>query len=348
MSRRATRIELTSGEKSTLEKTVRSPSAAQGAVMRATIVLMAAEGLENQEIAQRLNVGKNTVTLWRNRFRWERLAGLRDRPGRGKKRKYGHEERLKVIVQSCEENAIGRPKTIREIADDLSDIGISKTTVGRMLKEIDLKPHKVEGWLTSRDPEFERKAADICGLYLNPPANALVIGVDEKTGIQALGRVVPDKPARPGSPRKQDFEYIRHGTKSLFAAFLVHSGDVITDVQDRHTRVEFIGFLEEINRQCPKDKMLHVILDNLSVHKTQEVKDWLARHARFQFHFTPTHASWLNQVEMWFSILTRQFLKNAVFESKDELVRGLVEYIAQYRKRAKPFRWTYASDPLRI
>ena len=195
---------------------------------------------------------------------------------------------------------------------------------------------------------FEKKAAEVCGLYLNPPANALVVCVDEKTGIQALGRKHPDKPERPGSRRKREFEYIRHGTASLFAAFLVHSGEVIADVKDRHTRVEFIEFMEELNRKCPKDKAIYVIVDNLAVHKTKEVRQWLTRHQRFEFVFTPTHASWLNQVEMWFSILTRRFLKDGIFDSKEELVERLMFYIKQYNTHAKPFRWTYASDPLCI
>jgi transposase len=348
MPRKAPVIELSPEEEKSLVRLAKSATTPQGAAMRARIILLASEGKDNQMISSQLGVGKNVVTLWRSRFRWHRMESLRDTPGRGRKRKYVHEHRLQVIARSCEESELGRPRTIREIAGVLAALGVSKTTVGRMLKEIDLKPSKVESWLTSRDPDFERKAAEICGLYLNPPANALVVSIDEKTGIQALGRVVPDKPARPGSPRKQDFEYIRHGTASLFAAFLVHSGDVIAEVRDRHTRVEFIDFLEEVHRQCPKDKMIHVILDNLAVHKTQEVKGWLKGHARFEFHFTPTHASWLNQVEMWFSILARKFLKNGVFGSKQELVAGIVAYIRNYNETAKPFRWTYASDPLRI
>lgn len=348
MTRQAVLIELSASEHEELDRMVSSPSTPQGLAMRARIVLLASAGRRNKEIGPSLGVSKNVVTLWRNRFRWERLAGLKDRPGKGRKRKYGHDQRLKVIARSCEKPPEAGRWTVRDLAASLADVGVSKSTIFRILKEIDLKPHQVQGWLTSRDPDFERKAAEICGLYLNPPANALVVCVDEKTGIQALGRKYPDKPERPGNRRKREFEYVRHGTASLFAAFLVHSGEVIANIKDRHTRVEFIEFLDELNHKCPKDKAIYVIVDNLAVHKTKEVKQWLTRHLRFKFVFTPTHASWLNQVEMWFSILTRRFLKDGIFDSKEELVDRLMYYIKQYNTHAKPFRWTYAADPLRI
>jgi transposase len=348
MPRRALVIELSTSEREELERLTRSGTTPQQMAMRARLVLLAASGRSNQEIEAALGVTKNVVTLWRTRFRWQRLEGLKDRPGRGRKRTYGHDERMAVIARSCEASVTGRAPTVREIAAALAPLGISKSTVGRMMKALDLKPNKVESWLTSRDPEFERKAAEVCGLYLNPPDNALVISVDEKTSIQALGRVVPDKPARPGSARKRDFEYVRHGTTSLFAALVVHSGEIIADVKERHSRVEFIEFLDEINRRCPKDRMIHVIADNLAVHKTQEVNAWLARHARFHMHFTPTHASWLNQVELFFSIFARQFLKDGIFDSKQELIDGILAYIVRYNQTSKPFRWTYDADPLRI
>lgn len=348
MPRQAVPIELSPAERAELERLTRGGTTPQQLAMRARIVLLAAEGRRNQEIQAAVGVTKNVVTLWRTRFRWERMKGLQDRPGRGRKRTYGHEDRIKVIARSCETSESGRVPTVREIAQALAPLGISKSTVGRMMRALDLKPNKVESWLTSRDPEFERKAAEVCGLYLNPPENALVISVDEKTSIQALGRAVPDKPARPGSARKRDFEYVRHGTTSLFAALVVHSGKVIADVKERNSRVEFIEFLDEIDRRCPKDRMIHVIADNLAVHKTPEVKAWLSRHARFTMHFTPTHASWLNQVELFFSILARQFLKDAIFDSKQALIDGMLAYVARYNETSKPFRWTYAADPLRI
>lgn len=347
MARRAVAIELSAEEREELERLTRSARTPQALAQRARIVLLASAGMENQQIAAEVGLHANVVGLWRQRFRQERMVGLADRPGRGRKRTYGHEARLAVVLSSQSDDQ-GRRPSVRKIAASLESQGMSKSTVARLLKAMDLKPWKVESWLTSRDPDFERKAAEICGLYLDPPTNALVVCVDEKTGIQALGRVVPDKPARPGSPRKQDFEYVRHGTASLFAAFLVHSGEVIAQVKQRHTRVEFIEFLEEIERCCPADRMIHLVVDNLAVHKTQEVRDWVARHWRFQLHFTPTHASWLNQVEMWFSILVRQYLKNAVFGSRQDLVAGLLRFIESYNTNAKPFRWTYAADPLRI
>lgn len=348
MSRKAPKIELSIEERQQLQQWVNKPSTPQALSLRAKIILLASKGRENKEIQQILQADKNVVSKWRRRFKREHLEGLRDRPGRGRKRIYGHSERLRVIIKGCEKPQEARRWTVRDLASALVDMRISKSTVGRILKEIDLKPHKVETWLSSRDPEFEPKAAEICGLYLSPPENALVVCVDEKTGIQALGRKLPDKPELPGSPRKREFEYQRHGTVSLFAAFTVHSGEVIAEVKERHTRIEFLDFLEEINHQCPKDKIIHVIVDNLAVHKTPEVKTWLSTHRRFEFHFTPTHASWLNQVEMWFSILARRFLKDGIFNSKGELIQGLMNYIKSYNEHAKPFRWTYAADPLRI
>jgi len=347
MPRRAPVIELSAMERRELERLTRGGTTPQQMAMRARLVLLAADGRSNQEIQAALGVTKNVVTVWRTRFRWQRLEGLKDRAGRGRKRTYGHDERLAVIARSCETSVAGRVPTVREIAQALAPLGISKSTVGRMMRAIDLRPNKVQSWLTSRDPEFERKAAEVCGLYLNPPANALVISVDEKTNIQALGRVVPDKPARLGSARKRNFEYVRHGTASLFAALVVHSGEVIADVKEHTTRVEFIEFLDEINRRCPQDRMVHVITDNLAVHKTPEVKAWFAHHARFHMHHTPTHASWLNQVELFFSIYARQFLKDGIFASKQELIDGILAYIARYNETSKPFRWTYDADPLR-
>jgi transposase len=347
MPRRAPVIELSPSERGELERLTRGGTTPQQMAMRARLVLLAAEGRSNQQIQVALGVSKNVVTAWRTRFRWQRLDGLKDRVGRGRKRTYGHDERLAVIARSCETSATGRVPTVREIAEALAPLGISKSTVGRMMKAIDLKPNTVQSWLTSRDPEFERKAAEVCGLYLDPPANAVVISVDEKTNIQALGRVVPDKPARPGSARKRDFEYVRHGTASLFAALVVHSGEVIAEVKERTTRVEFIEFLDEIDRRAPKDRMIHVIADNLAVHKTPDVKAWFARHPRFQMHHTPTHASWLNQVELFFSIFARRFLKDGIFDSRQELIDGILVYIARYNETSKPFRWTYDADPLR-
>jgi len=348
MARKPIKIELDAQERGDLENMVNSRMTPQGMAQRASVVLLAEQGKSNDDIARELNVHRNFVSRWRGRFRWKRIEGLKDEPGKGQKRTYGHDARLKVIAKSCEKPPEAQRWTVRDIAAALSDVGISKTTVGRILKSTDLKPHQTEQWMTSRDPDFEAKSAEICGLYLNPPENALVVCVDEKTGIQALSRVNPDKPERPGSPRKREFEYERHGPVSLFAAFVVHNGQVIGEVEDRHARVEFLRFLDRICAETPTDKMIYVILDNLMAHKTQEVKDWLASHPRFEFHYTPTHASWLNQVEMWFSILARRLVNDGIFDSKEELVRAIMDFITKYNERGKPFRWTYASDPLHI
>lgn len=345
VSRVAPKIELDPQEREELEKLKRAKTTPKNIAQRVDVVLLAASGLQNEEIARLVGTTPLTVGVWRRRFRLNRMAGLKDRAGRGKKRVYGHDDRLKVIALSSEEREDGTRPTVRGTA---ARAGMSKTTVGRILKEIDLKPHRTEIWLTSRDPDFEKKAAEICGLYLNPPENALVVSVDEKTQIQALERKFPDKTARPKSPRKRDFEYIRHGTASLFAAFIVETGQVVASVKERHTRVEFLEFLDELDRACPGDRIVHVILDNLAVHKTQEVKDWIGRHFRFQLHFTPTHASWLNQVELFFSILSRRYLRDALVASREELVEGMMGFIRRYNEEARPFRWVHDSDPLRI
>lgn len=221
--------------------------------------------------------------------------------------------------------------------------------VQRVLSAEKIKPHLSEYWLNSADPYFESKQTEIIGLYLNPPENALVISVDEKTGLQALGRKHPNKPVKKGSPEKMEFEYKRHGTVSLIASLAVHQGEVMGNCYERHTNNEFIDFLEEIDRSYGKhNKEIHLIVDNLSVHKHQNVRDWLSGHQNYFIHFTPTHASWLDQIELWFSIYTRKIIRRGVFDSKEDLVAKTLEFIELYNKKAKPFRWTYTGNPLTI
>ena len=204
--------------------------------------------------------------------------------------------------------------------------GVSHVTVHRVLAAEKIKPHLQEMWLNSQDPDFEAKQAEIIGLYLDPPEGALVLSVDEKTGMQALGRKAPDKPVRPGTVAKREFEYVRHGTKSLLAALAVHEGTVTGSCYDRHSNVEFLDFLQILDRTYPSAE-LHLIVDNLSVHKHENVRKWLDCHPRIKLHFTPTHASWLNQIEIWFSVLGRKLLKRGIFNSTDELVAKIIDYI---------------------
>jgi transposase len=236
--------------------------------------------------------------------------------------------------------------THEAIAERLADTGMSASYVGRTLKSLDLKVHKVTGWLNRRDtPEFWERAADICGLYLDPPVNALVLSVDEKTAIAARSPKHPTRPVAPGKPARREFEYVRHGTACLMAALDVASGQVLgTDVA-RNDAPTFIEFLAEIHAAVPPQLDIHLVLDNGSSHVAKATKAWLADHPRFHTHYTPPHASWLNQVELFFSILTRRLLRRGEFTSRDDLVATIMRFIADYDTTAGPFKWAYDGKP---
>lgn len=338
-------INLTMEERQELERVVRADTSEQRAVLRARIVLLADEMRSTEEIMNALRVSKPVVIKWRSRFRENRLNGLHDASGRGRPRTYGPEIRLKIATEACRPPEGSTHWSTRDLAAHIGKV--SHVTVHRILAAEQIKPHRQEMWLNSQDPDFEAKQAEIIGLYINPPENALVLCVDERTGMQALGRKTPDKPVRPGTPARREFEYVRHGTKSLLAALAVHEGTVTGECYDRHTHAEFLDFLQILDRTYPLGE-LHLIVDNLSVHKHGRVRKWLERHPRIKFHFTPTHASWLNQIELWFSILSRKVLKRGIFASKDELVAEVMHYIPKYNQTAQPFRWTYTGDPLTI
>lgn len=341
MPRAAAPILLTDEERSTLTRWVRSPSQQYRLIERARVVLLAAEGRDNKSIAAELEMPELRVGRWRSRFAAGRIAGLSDRKRSGRRRRYGHAERLEVVGQAVRPPEGETHWSTRRLSEHLADsLGISKSHVHRVLHELDLKPHLVEQWLNSTDPDFEAKQADIVGLYLDPPENALVVSVDEKTQMVVHEPTHPSKPVRPGTPERREFEYTRHGVQSLIAALLVHEGRVIGQVEPTHSRVEFIRFLELIDQETPAERDLHLVLDNLQVHKTPEVTAWLDGHPRFHFHFTPTHASWLNQIEVWFSILGRRLLKRGIFTSRDDQARQIVAFIEKYNQTAKPFAWT--------
>jgi transposase len=236
-----------------------------------------------------------------------------------------------------------------QLAKSLADIGISASQIGRILADLDIKPHRVRGWITRPDdPAFWERAADVCGLYLAPPTNALVLSVDEKTGIGARSRTRPGTPPAPGRPTRQEHEYVRHGTATLLAALDVHHGGVVqaTDV-DRNTARNFIAFLDDLDAKIPAELAVHLVLDNGSSHIANQTRWWFVDHPRFRAHYTPTHASWLNQVELFFSILARRLLKRGEFASVDDLVAKVMAFIADYNRTAKPFRWTYDGRPLK-
>jgi len=342
MARKALSIVLSEEERTELERIVRKRTAEHRLVIRAEIVLLASRGLENKKIAKLLHIETDTVCLWRKRFAFQGLAGLRDIKKPGRPRIYTSEDKLKVITTSCQKPETTTHWTLRDLAQEInkqSKKKMSHMTIQRILKSTDLKPHQYEMWCNSQDPDFETKQIDVVGLYLNPPQNAIVLSVDEKTGIQALERKY-HRPMIPGYPERVEHEYVRHGTKSLIAAFTVHKGEVLGKCYDRRRHQEFLDFLNEIEKAYPKVE-LHIIVDNLNIHKHPKVKKWLKkRNGRIKFHFTPTHASWLNQIEIWFSLLSRYALRGASFTSVRQLRQAIDDFISVHNEKAAPFEWT--------
>lgn len=347
---KATPVFLTGIERTSLEKRIRCATIEYRILLRSQIILLAAEGLKTQEIARRLSISQKSVSKWRRRFARYGLDGLLDAKRSGRPAIYTPEDKLKVITTSCQKPETITHWSLRNLTKEINKDSKKKMnhmTVQRILKQSDLKPHQYQMWCNSQDSEFEAKQIKIVGLYLNPPENAIVLCVDEKTGMQALGRTYY-RPMKPGYSEKVSHEYVRHGTKSLIAAFVVHKGTVLGKCYDRHRHQEFIDFLNEIDKRYPL-KEIHIIVDNFSTHKHQEVKKWLKkRDGRIKFHFTPTHASWLNQIELWFSILSRKILKRGIFDSKERLVETVINYIDEYNEEARPFKWTYTGEPLRV
>lgn len=331
-------IVLTPEEQGALERAVRGRTVAHRTAQRARLLLLAAGGATDAEVARQVGIGVATVQRWRSRFTAERLAGMEDRPRRGRPPRYAEGDRARVISTVCSQ---GPPDgtthwTVRSLA---TATGVGRDTVHRILREERLAPHRVRSWVTSTDPEFEPKALEILGLYLNPPENALVLSVDEKTNIQALDRTQPTLPLRPGQVERRSFEYKRNGTTSLYAALAVHSGEVVGHCTAKHRHEEFLDFVRLLVRTYP-GRQLHLIVDNFSAHKHKDVRRWLRRHHNVHLHFTPTYASWLNQVELWFSILSRKVIRRGVFPSVKALVQAIMAFIERYSREGKPFQWT--------
>jgi transposase len=347
----AVAVELTAEVRTLLERTATAAKAAVRDAMRARIVLAAAEGLSNAEIARRLPVAVNTVRKWRGRFAALGPAGLADADRAGRPRQYGDLVRVAVVaaVTSCvpEGAAAWTHAAIAERVAATVFAKVSPAWAGRVLAGLDLKPHKVTGWLTRRDtPEFWERARDICELYRNPPTGAVVLSIDEKTAIAARSRKHPTHPAAPGRPPRREFEYVRHGTASLVAALDVTTGEVLTEVIARNNAATFTAFLDQLDTTIEPGKDIHVVLDNGSSHTARHTKAWLAHHPRWHVHWTPPHASWLNQVELVFSALTRAVLRHGDFASRDDLIDKMDTYMIKRNQTARPFRWTYAASPL--
>jgi transposase len=344
-------VVLRPGDREELERWVRSNTVAAREAERARLVLMAADGATNRDIGAVIGMHYNQAAVWRRRYARFGLAGLGDEERPGRPPIYDHDDVLLLVKTVTEPPPQEATRwTMEAIAARLNERGmpISASQVWRICRSLDLKPWQSESWMTSHDPEFWEKAADVCGLYLDPRDNAVVWSVDEKSGIQAKSRVNPTKPAVPGIARRREFEYRRHGTAVLFAGLNVHEGDVAGWVTDSTRADNFVEFLADLDAQTPPGLELHCIVDNLSTHFTAKVEEFLDARPRIFLHNTPTHASWLNQVELFFSILERRLLRHGEFDSVDDLAERIIAFINDYNRRARPFRWTYDGRPLKV
>jgi len=327
-----------------LERRARSRVLRADDVRRARLLLMLDEGESYRSIQAALRCGPTYIRRWKERFEAEGLAGLYGRhPGRTVSvLTPAMEARILALTRQAPADGSTHWST-RKLAKVL---GIQHTVVARAWKRAGLKPHRIERYMASDDPDFETKAADIIALYLRPPQHAAVFCVDEKTAMQALDRLDPVLPLSPGRLERHGFEYYRHGTLSLYAALNTKTGTILGRPANRHTSEEFIAFLSDLVAGQPEGQEIHVILDNLSAHKTQRVKDFLADHPPVHLHFTPTYSSWLNQVELWFARIEREVIERGVFTSVKDLARKLMRYIRHYNRDAQPIKWRY-SDPSR-
>jgi transposase len=332
----APEIVLTEPERIELKSVVRSKLSSVRLAQRARIVLLAAEGVQNKDIAARLGIGRVQVSRWRERYATARFAGIeRDLP-RGAPPKKVDVARLVELTTQGKPEAATHWST-RKMA---AQLGVSAASISRHWRAHGLKPHLVRGFKVSRDPQFVEKLEDIVGLYMSPPEHALVLCCDEKSQVQALDRTQPGLPLKKGRAATMTHDYKRNGTTTLFAALNVLDGKVIAQCQQRHRHIEWLKFLRKIDRETPKDKTLHLIADNYATHKHPLVQDWLKKHPRFNMHFTPTSASWLNMVERFFRDITTERLRRGVFTSVPELQAAIDEYVAHHNTNPKPFIWT--------
>jgi transposase len=329
---------LSAEEREKLQQWARRPKTAQRLAWRARIVLGCAEGLSNQAVARQCRVSTHTVGKWRERFRTARLEGLADEPRPGAPREISDSQVEDVITRTLESTPLAATHwSTRSMARATK---LSHMAVARIWQAFGLEPHRTKTFKLSSDPFFVEKVRDIVGLYLNPPEHAVVLCVDEKSQVQALDRTRPILPLRPGVPAQQTHDYIRHGTTSLFAALEIATGQVIGTCQRRHRSQEFLRFLEAVDRQLPAGPEVHIVMDNYGTHKTPKAKRWFARHPRYRLHFTPTSASWLNQVERCFAEITRRRIRRGTFTHVRELEQAIHDYLEHHNRDPKPFRWT--------
>jgi transposase len=335
---------VSAAQKIELARLARQSRKGRSVAFRARIILECAGGLSNAGVAAKLRTSGLTVGLWRNRFIVQGIAGLGGEPRPGAPREIGDERIEQVVRLTLEKTAAGATHwSSRGLA---ASTGLSQSSISRIWRAFGLKPHRAENFQLSSDPLLIEKVRDIVGLYLDPPHHALVLCVDEKSQIQALSRNQPVLPMRVGQLERRTHDYQRHGVTSLFAALDIATGNVLGKCYPRHRSVEFLDFLRKIDAAVPADLDIHLVLDNYGTHKTALVRKWLQKRPRYQLHFTPTHASWLNQVERWFALLTHRQIKRGSHRSVSELEAAIREFIAVHNQQPKPFRWTKSADQI--
>ena len=337
-------IILSEGEREQLNALANSRSLPHGIVRRARLVLLAADGLSNNTIAERVGLSHQSVCQWRQRYLWQGIAGLQDELRPGRPRSVSDEEVASLVRKTLQTKPEdGTHWTIRSVA---AETQLSRPTVHRIWQAFGLQPHRQRHFKLSTDPFFVEKVRDIVGLYLNPPDKAMVLCVDEKSQIQALDRTQPMLPMGLGYVEGVTHDYIRHGTTTLFAALDIETGQIVTSCKSRHRHQEYLQFLKQVDSNVPPDLAIHIVVDNYATHKHPQVTRWLAAHPRYQVHYTPTYSSWLNQVEIWFNIITQRAIRRGTFKSVKELIAKIERFVDHYNTTSRPFVWVATADSI--